>query len=118
MLFVDGEAKSSREHLNHGRLGRLVLGELLTGVEAEDGDVQSVAAVNDLGDDCTGLDGDFACRIGDQCVRHHAIMVRASPAACIGARSDNSSEQGVGLEMGSPVLIDLMTNGSGAAPRG
>jgi hypothetical protein len=41
--------------------------------------------VNDLGDDCAGLDGHFACRIGDQCVRHDAIMLRASPATSIGA---------------------------------
>ena len=62
-----------------------MLGELLAGVEAEDGDVQSIAAVNDLGDDCAGLDGHFACRVGDQCVRHDAIMLRAPRATSIGA---------------------------------
>ena len=62
-----------------------MLGELLAGVESEDGDVQSIAAVNDLGDDCTSLDDHFACRIGDQGVRHDAIMLRAPPATSIGA---------------------------------
>jgi len=53
-----------------------MLGELLAGVEAEHGDVHPVAPLYDLGDNGTGLDGDFAGEIGDQRMRHNAIIVR------------------------------------------
>ena len=47
----------------------LVLGELLTGVEAEHGDVQLISALDDLGDDSSGSRRDFASGTVDEGVR-------------------------------------------------
>jgi hypothetical protein len=83
LLGIDGEAKTSGQDLNDGGSSHLVLGELFAGVEGERGDVQPVAAVNHLGDDCAGLNGHFACRIGDQGVGHDVIMLQATDATRI-----------------------------------
>ena len=45
---VNGEAKSSGQDLNYCSAGRLVLGQLLAGVEAKDSHVHPVATVDDL----------------------------------------------------------------------
>ena len=51
-----------------------MLGELLTGVEAEHGDVQSVSPVDDLGDDSSTLHRHFASGTFNEGVRHGLIM--------------------------------------------
>jgi hypothetical protein len=84
LLTVDGEAKPTRHDLDHGCAGGLMLGELLASIEAEDGDLEPIASVNDLGDDGASLDCYFACRIADQCVGHLTIMLRGAPATHIG----------------------------------
>jgi Family of unknown function (DUF6544) len=76
LLAVNGEAETSGQDLNHSSMAGLMLGEPLAGIEAEHGDVHPVAPVYDLGDNGTGLYRDFAGEIGDQRMRHNAIIVR------------------------------------------
>jgi hypothetical protein len=83
LLGVDGEAKTSRQDLDHGGSGCLVFGELFAGVEGEHGDVQPTAPVNHPGDHRACLDGHLACRIGNQCVGHISIMLQALPVTSI-----------------------------------
>ena len=88
LLAFDCKAKAPRQNLYRGCSGCLVLGELLACIEAKHGDVQSVAAVHNFGDDCSGLDGHFAGRIVDQGMRHTTIMLQAASEAHIGWRTD------------------------------
>ena len=84
LLAFDGEVEEPGQNLYSGCSGCLVLGELLACIEAEHGDVQSVVAVHDFGDDCSGLDGHFAGGVVDQGVRHMMIMLPAGSVAIIG----------------------------------
>lgn len=76
LVTVHGEPQPPREDLDHGASGRLMLGEPFTGVEAEDGDLQALTPVDDLGHDSAGLDGDVVRGSADQRVGHTSIMLR------------------------------------------
>ena len=74
LVPVDDEAEPSGQDLHHGGARCGVLGELLAGVEAEHRDVQPVAAMHDLRDHRTLLNGHLACGPADQTVCHRTIM--------------------------------------------
>ena len=76
LVAVHGETQPPREDLDHGASGRLMLGELFAGVEAEDSDLQALTPVDDLGHDSAGLDGDVVRGRADQRVGHTSIMLR------------------------------------------
>ena len=76
LLTVNGEAKSPGQDLNYCSAGRLVLGQLLAGVEAKDSHVHPVATVYDFRDHGIWLNGHFARGIDDQAMGHVDIFVR------------------------------------------
>ena len=90
LFAVDDEGKPSGEDLDHGSAGCLVLGELLAGVEAEHGDVQSISAVDDLGDDGSGLHRHFVSGTVNEGVRHGLIMHAARKRRWRRAQNDSS----------------------------
>jgi hypothetical protein len=116
LLTVDREAQAAEENLDHRGPGGLVLGELLAGIEAEDGDVEPVTPMDDFGYDGTGLDRHRTCGIVDQCVGHAVIMlhgqsVGSSETTDSRALAWSCTSEGVSTS-GSSTRIELLASAS------